>query len=934
MSESWEHVKEIFADALEVPTLDREAYINEHCPDTGVRDEVRTLLSALEESDGEAFLNQAAGNVTDLDVDQVLEEPEEVDLTGTWIGSYELLRRIGQGGMGSVYLGQRDDGRQTAIKVIRNAADQNRIRRFQSERDILARLNHPNIARLFDGGTTDEGLPYLIMEYVDGLPIDKYCNEQALTISERIELFIGVCQAVHYAHRNLIVHRDLKPSNILVTSDGQPKLLDFGIAKLREDNEGHFNLTQTRTDARLMTPEYASPEQVRGEPITTASDVYALGVLLYRLLTGHSPYQLQNRVLYEIEQAICETQPKKPSAIVNTIVQIRHSDGTEDSLNPDRVSAMRSTSIDQLRKLLKGDLDTIVLMAVRKEPDRRYSSAEKMAEDLDLFLRDRPITARPDTRLYRFQKFVQRNAAGVLLGGILMILGITAVTTIVMQAQQVQQQNTEMEEVITFMEGMFEITDPNQLGDTTLTVQHLLDNSLERVETQLGGQPLRQASILNMLGPLYEKRGLFNKAVSVNGEALQILQNETPTGESLELAKGYHLLGSSYHVLGRLKEADSLFRIALQMRRNLLDKNDPDVAESLSRLGAVTYDLGKMEDALALSIEARSIREGHMREHPETDTYEAVAQSLHQQALILQQYQQYDQAESLFRQALDLRRKAHGNQSLRVSDTLDNLALLLREREKFTEAEGMAREALIVSIRTLGHNHPSVATSMNNLAMILRKQGRGDEAEELYKTSLAIRTKHFGQVHQDVAASLNNLAYLYHAQERFDESIPLLREALDIWQQTLGPRHADVGIVRRNLGTILRKKGQLKEARSQYIAAIDIYRGIPDQPRRLISSLVGLGNIYMDMGQFRGAESAFQEALNLLEQQENPDPKRIGELQSLLGMALNHVGEVEAAEALLRSGYEQLLLVAGAEDKKTKEARERLDLFYESTSIF
>lgn len=400
--ERWQKIKELLEACLERAATEREAWLEAACcGDAELYREVRSLAESYEAS-GDLLEEPALGNG---------EGPEQQE--GRRVGPYRILREIGEGGMARVYLGVRADDasrRKVAIKVIKRGMDYEFIlRRFRNERQILASLDHPNIARLLDGGTTGDGVPYFVMEYIDGPAIDRYCDERRLTIRERLELFRTVCAAVERAHRQGIVHRDIKPGNILVSADGTPKLLDFGIAKVM-DPEGWTAADRTLTVQRLMTPEYASPEQVRGTAVSEATDVYSLGVLLYELLTGHRPYRLRSRAPHEMAQAICEVEPEKPSTAVKRVEEItRPQTGTREMVTPAQVGEARGMAPEKLRRSLEGDLDNIVLMAMRKEPERRYRSAAELAEDLGRYLEGRPVRARRDTLVYRTEKFLQRH---------------------------------------------------------------------------------------------------------------------------------------------------------------------------------------------------------------------------------------------------------------------------------------------------------------------------------------------------------------------------------------------------------------------------------------------------------------------------------------------------------------------------------------------
>src|SRR5216684_7619981 len=393
MSENWEQVKEILASALEQNPAERSGFVRQACGENdALRAEVESLLQDHDFAD--TLLENSP--VTPGALSWRAQE-----MIGKRIGAYRIIGKCGQGGMAVVYLGERDDQhyrKRVAIKMVSHASGNETIlQRFRNERQTLAALDHPNIVKLLDGGSTEDGLPYLVMDFVDGVPIDEYCDSHRLSTTERLQLFRTVCAAVHFAHRNQVIHRDLKPANILVTSEGVPKLLDFGIAKLLNVEFSSQTLLVTRTGLQPMTPEYASPEQVRGDPLTNATDIYSLGVLLYKLLTGHRPYRLKRQTPLEIERVICEEDPEKPSTAISRVEEITSSDGSTITITPELVSRTREGRPEELRRRLCGDLDTIVLMALRKEPQRRYPSVEQFSEDIRRHLESLPVTARPAT---------------------------------------------------------------------------------------------------------------------------------------------------------------------------------------------------------------------------------------------------------------------------------------------------------------------------------------------------------------------------------------------------------------------------------------------------------------------------------------------------------------------------------------------------------
>jgi serine/threonine protein kinase/tetratricopeptide (TPR) repeat protein len=412
----YERAKDIFLAASEQPDEEREAFVERECGgDETLLEEVRSLLEHHDEGDPEAETSLLPPGPRPIP-----RAAPEV------IGPYRVLHEIGAGGMGIVYLGVRDDDkfkRRVAIKLLKRGMDTEEVlRRFELERQLLAAMNHPGIARLYDAGETADGRPYIAMEYIEGQPLDEYCDQNRLDIGARLSLFCAVCSAVHSAHQNLVVHRDLKPGNILVTQDGQPKLLDFGIAKILNPEFALVVGDPTRPEFRVMTPEYASPEQVRGTPLSTASDVYSLGVILYELVCGHRPYQLRSRIREELERIICESEPERPSTAISRVEEFRDTPTTTKSITPQSVSKSRESRPDRLRRRLAGDIDNIVLMAMRKEPHRRYASAEQLEADIRRHLDGMPVIARRDTLGYRAAKFIRRNRASVAAAAIIVLL--------------------------------------------------------------------------------------------------------------------------------------------------------------------------------------------------------------------------------------------------------------------------------------------------------------------------------------------------------------------------------------------------------------------------------------------------------------------------------------------------------------------------------
>ena len=616
-AERWKQVRELFDAATEMPPSQRAEFLASTA-DTELRREVEALLRAYDES-SDLLEEPAAARLAPM-----LDVTNAEWMAGRMVGHYRLIRRIGSGGMGAVYEAARADReyeKRVAIKLIKPGAYGHTVlHRFLNERQVLAELDHPNIARLLDGGTTPEGMPYLVMEYVDGTPIDRYCDAHRLNITERIDLFRRVCDAVHYAHKNLIIHRDIKPANILVTSAGVPKLLDFGIAKLLDPSMGVTTHGLT-ADAVPMTPEYASPEQVLGQTVTTASDLYALGVLLYHLLTGHSPYRLDAWTAPRLFHAITESKPERPSEAVLRREEYKTSDESLRVIDPVEVAAARRSTVDRLHRRLRGDLDTIILTALRKEPERRYPSVERMSEDLRLHLAGHPISARGDSLAYRTSKFIARHRFGVAAGVALTMGLITTTITSVYYASAARQEQAlaerrfqDVRELARFV--LFEFDDAIRAGETaarnSLVARALA--YLNQLSGELSGDATLQREIIEgylrigdmqgnpyapNLGDAAGARQSYSKAAEM--AAALVAANPGNTDYELLLARARTRLGDLF-LSGDRRRALEQYRSAMEVYERLAANATSGeaalrVMESAVRIAAVQFDLGDLAGA-------------------------------------------------------------------------------------------------------------------------------------------------------------------------------------------------------------------------------------------------------------------------------------------------------------------------------------------------
>ncbi len=576
---NWQQVKALFHEAIELASDQRVPFLSKACAnDATLRKQVGSLIRSHEEAGD--FINEPAFIESGA---EWLADDESGALAGQRIGHYEIMREVGRGGMGAVYLAARADelfDKQVAIKVIKRGMDTEFVlRRFTRERQMLASLDHPNIAKLLDGGVTEDGLPYFVMEYIEGTSVTEYADSHKLSINERLKLFRQICSAIQYAHQNLIVHRDIKPSNILVTKDGTPKLLDFGIAKLLNP-ELTETADHTATALRLMTPEYASPEQVRGEAITTASDVYSLGVLLYELLTGHRPYRLRRRVREEVVRAVCEQEPERPSAAVSRAEEFPAIavDEAPIMLTPEHVATSRGSQPQRLRRRLAGDLDNIILKAMRKEPSRRYASAEQLSEDIRRHLEGLPVTALPDTFAYRSSKFIQRHKAGVIAAALVLLTLVAGTAATAWQAHRANVERARAER---------RFNDVRKLANSFLFEFH------DSIKDLQGATPARH---------LILQRGL---------EYLDSLSQESRNDPALqrELATAYEKFGDLQGKaldfnIGDTAGASESYRKALKLREELVKAdassaaNRRALADSYSKIGMLLWQTSERDAAL------------------------------------------------------------------------------------------------------------------------------------------------------------------------------------------------------------------------------------------------------------------------------------------------------------------------------------------------
>jgi serine/threonine-protein kinase len=645
-------------------------------------------------------------------------------------------------------------------------------------------------------------MPYLVMEHVEGVPIDRYCDDLRLGLDARLRLFLTVCDAVSHAHRSLVVHRDIKPNNILVTREGVPKLLDFGIARLTLDGVSD---PSAPGPPRMMTPFYASPEVVRGEQVTTSADVYALGVLLYELLTGARPLRFMTMTSAEVERVVCHVDPRRPS-------HAAHDQDVHDHPPAER-AARRRTTPERLSARLAGDLDAIINMALQKDPARRYASVEALAADVRAHLEQRPVAARTPTWHYVAGRFVARNRWAVTAAAVLLTVVTAAAAGLSVQARRLAEQSSRTaqerdttREVPDFLTQLFEVSNPDQSPDgSAITARELLDRGAERIDAELGGRPLVQARLLATIGGVYRSLGAYTQSAGLLERALALRRASLGTAHP-ETADAMDALAESYRELARLEEAEAMHREALGVRRRA-GVAPALVASSLNNLGITLSDRGRYTDAEPLLREAVDIwRAGG------SDTEEDLATGLNNLAAVLRHQGRLDDAVPLLDEAVAIRRQRFGNTHPALASVLGHLGQVYNLQGALDKAEPLLRQALEIRQRAYGDDHPDTATARNNLSSLLHDQGRLAAAEPLYQTTLAGVEKRLGTRHPDYAIQLNNLASLLEDWHRLDEAERLYRQSLDIRRQTYGESHAAVARTEHNLGRTLLARGRVAEA--------------------------------------------------------------------------------------------------------------------------
>ena len=838
----WSRIRALYESVCDLPQAERDATLREACAgDATLYDDVRELfeLDAREQPSVERVVAEAVSGLAEAPVE------------GARVGPYRIVREIGQGGMGAVYLADRVDGQfeqQVALKRIKPGLNTDQfLRRFRAERQILARLQHPHIARLLDGGVDDDGRPYFALEYVAGAPIDRYCETHALSVDERLTLFLDVCRAVTYAHGNLVIHRDLKPAHVLVTDDRQVRLLDFGIAKVLSPivSEAEAAPGLTQVGIRALTPEYASPEQVRSEPVGTATDVYSLGVILYELLTGARPYAIEGRSPGEVERVVCGSEPEKPSA-----------------------------NAGPSRRRLRGDLDVICLKALQKDPARRYASVEALSEDIRRNLAGLPVLARPDSVRYRLGKFATRHRIGLAMtaGGVLVVAALTGyyVVRLSTERDRAQQEAAKAEQVATFLRGLFEVSDPSESRGRAVTARELLDEGAARIERDLAGQPEVRASMMRVIGDVYGALGLYADARPMLERALA--EHRRIHGEDhAEVAESETALGVVLQDTGDVTSAEPLFRRALATRQRLYGEPHEKVSESLALLAFLLETRGDAAGALQMAQQVLAMERALFApDHPR------VTKATSELAGMLRRGGKLEDAEPLLREALAAQRRHYGSEDLTVASTARNLASLLRDRGALDEAEVLYREAIATRRKLQGDVHPDVGIALNSHAMLLDRKGDRAGAATSYREAIRIAERVYeGQPHPDLAAMYSNLAATLRAGGQLDEASATYALAMSLVDRVLASSHPNRAFPRLGLAGVYLDQQRYAAAEPLIREALALRRaGLEPGHRYIGDALVELGTCLTGLRRFAEAERVLFEARQLFLTDAGPDDAR------------------------------------------------------------
>ena len=867
----WRRIQELFHRAADLPDAERRALLAAECADDPA---VAAEVLALLEEDGRESPVLDAGVARAA---HALLEPPAPGAPVESFGPYRIRHVLGEGGMGVVYLAEREDlGSLAAVKILRDAwLSPARRERFAAEQRTLAQLSHPSIARLLDAGALADGTPWFVMEYVQGVPLSTYCAERRLTIAERLHLFRDVCEAVLHAHQHAVIHRDIKPSNILVTADGQPKLLDFGIAKQLESVDGGSD--QTRTALRLMTPAYAAPEQLRGSRVGVHTDVYSLGVVLFELLTTRLPFDLANRTPSEVEALIVEHEAPRPSVVAATRAA---------RLGPD-------AGVPTASRREWADLDVLCLTAMRKDPARRYRSVDAFIRDVDHYLRGEPLEARADTLSYRLGKFVRRHrhAVGAAAAAVVAIAAITTVYTMRLAAARnaAVAEAARTQRIQRFTLSLFDAQDPDAGPADSLRVLTLVDRGLREARA-LDAEPLVQAELFQTLGGIYRQLGQLARADTLLRAALDRRRAILPADHP-DVARSQVALAALRADEARYAEAEELAREALALSRRTLPPDHPEVVRATTALGHLLEERGRYDDAIALFQQGIEAQPASASASPELASllYGLVNNHIY--------VGHYAVADSLGRQVLAMNRALHGDRHPSVADDLTNLGVIQHEQGYYADAEAYHQQALDIRRAWYGEDHHTTAYSLTMIGRARVQVGKSEEAVEPLRRALEIRERIYGPWHPMVASTLNELGNIAVTRDQLDEARAHFDRVLAIYRRTYGESHSTVATALSNLASVDLSRQDHVAAERGFRAAVAMYAAtLSPTHRNTAIARIKLGRSLLRQRRFADAARESLAGYEILVKESEPAISFLQAARRDLAAAYDALGDAATAE--------------------------------------
>jgi serine/threonine protein kinase len=879
----WQKIKEIVGAALEREPSQRAAFLDDVCPSgSPLRPEVDSLLSA----------HAAAGGLSEgaLTLDS-----ESASVSTKSLGPYRLLQKLGEGGMGQIWLAEQTVPvrRMVALKLIKGGMyDESALRRFQSERQSLAIMDHPAIAKVFDAGATPDGQPYFAMEYVPGVTITEFCDRKKLKIRERLELFIRACEGVQHAHQKAIIHRDLKPANILVVEvDGKPmpRIIDFGLAKSVTPFLSGESLN-TQIGGFVGTPGYMSPEQADPavQDVDTRADVYSLGVILYELLTGFLPFDTsgwKKLRLDEVLRHLREDDPPKPSTKISS---------ARDTSAPK--AEARGMQPAQLVGELRGDLDWIAMKALDKDRNRRYGTPSEIVEDIRRYLNNEPIVARPATAGYRLRKYVRRHSLAVAAAAVLFLLLSGFAVLQAVQLRRITRERDRANRIAGFMTAMFKVSNPSESRGNSITAREILDKSSKDIETGLSQDPELQAQMMDTMGTVYRNLGLYAPSEALLSRSLDIKRARLGPNDPGTLATADGLASTLWNE-GRLAEAEKLLLTTIESQRRLLGAEHPDTLKSMHDLGIVLHNQGRDVEAEKLDRQIVEIERRVLGpEHPETLT------TISDLAFVLRdEGGHYAEAEKLNREVLDARRRTLGPDHPETLRSIANLAFILQtEGGHDAEAEGLLRGVLETQRRILGPEHPDTLRTIGTLAILLNRSGKRAAAEQLLRDLLEIQRRTLGPSHAATLNTMSNLAATLIQEKKLPEAEQLGRQTLALQQEKLGTEHRETLRTMLNLGATLQEEGKLADAEKMERQSLEVARKVLPPLNSIVPLLLyNLSTVLDKQGHREESEKLLREAIEGAKRALGPnDPNTPMFIYGLAGLMAREGRKYEAFASL------------------------------------